>query len=492
MNATVSSDAQLIQECLNGNRELFACVVRKYQSLVCAITYNLTGDLHQSEELAQETFVTAWNNLGRIREPDKLRSWLCGIARNLGREWLRTHTRRKELSLPKEGEFFPEVCGEPTPFETILSQEEESLLWKAIESIPETFREPLILFYRQQQSIEEVAEALELSPDAVKQRLARGRNMLKDRVAAFVESALSKTGPRNTFAVAVLAALPAALPQAAAAGLAMTSAKGSTAAKLAASLAASGALLGMLLGFLGGALGWTIGYRSLKSEPEKKYYLKMGLWSFLYILGYFALLMGSIDIVRAWWYPKPLRLPQQILLPLVCGLTVFFNVILMLLLKRWNARLRDIQKEQGTYIDPQEAFKKYWLRPVSRGKIWGTYAALTFSTVAWIVPLAILSGDWMALLMVTLPAAAIFLASVRSALIRNPHHLPVLQWMVCALFLVDITVINLRWDLWSPAVFQGIPLWLIDFLAMGIFGLIFHSLWQMRKRIRELEQTTNV
>jgi len=64
----------------------------------------------------------------------------------------------------------------PSPATQAVTREEEAILWRALERIPDTYREPLILFYREQQSVERVAAELELSEDAVKQRLSRGRS----------------------------------------------------------------------------------------------------------------------------------------------------------------------------------------------------------------------------------------------------------------------------------------------------------------------------
>ena len=66
---------------------------------------------------------------------------------------------------------------EPGPAESALSREEETVVWRTLEQIPETYREPLILFYREDQAVAEVAAALDLSEDAVKQRLSRGRDI---------------------------------------------------------------------------------------------------------------------------------------------------------------------------------------------------------------------------------------------------------------------------------------------------------------------------
>ncbi len=76
----VKSDEQLWRQCCAGDREAFGQIVERYQSLVCSLAYSACGNLSRSEDLAQETFVTAWQRLGELREPSKLRAWLCGIV----------------------------------------------------------------------------------------------------------------------------------------------------------------------------------------------------------------------------------------------------------------------------------------------------------------------------------------------------------------------------------------------------------------------------
>src|ERR1700730_13952844 len=93
MPAATLNDADLVSESLAGNRDAFGQIVARYQSLVCSLAYSATGSLSQSEDLAQETFVTAWKQLGDLREREKLRAWLCGIARNLINNSLRKSGR---------------------------------------------------------------------------------------------------------------------------------------------------------------------------------------------------------------------------------------------------------------------------------------------------------------------------------------------------------------------------------------------------------------
>lgn len=90
---TSISDTDLVAKSLSGNRDAFGQIVSRYQNLVCSLAYSATGNLTQSEDLAQETFFAAWKQLGELREPAKLRAWLCGIARNLINNTLRRQGR---------------------------------------------------------------------------------------------------------------------------------------------------------------------------------------------------------------------------------------------------------------------------------------------------------------------------------------------------------------------------------------------------------------
>ena len=80
MSAPVNNDAELVSGTLAGNRDAFSHIVSRYQSLICSLAYSATGSLGQSEDLAQETFIAAWKGSRTLREPEKLRSWLCSIA----------------------------------------------------------------------------------------------------------------------------------------------------------------------------------------------------------------------------------------------------------------------------------------------------------------------------------------------------------------------------------------------------------------------------
>jgi len=275
-------DASLVAESLTGNREAFGQVVARYQTLICSLAYSGTGNLSQSEDLAQETFVAAWKQLAKLREPHKLRSWLCGIARNIIYDALKKQGREPSHAAAPLDAIQESPAPEQQPHDFTISNEEAAILWRSLERIPEIYREPLVLFYREQQSVATVAATLDLTEDAVKQRLSRGRKLLHEQVLAFVEGALARTRPEKAFTLAVLASLPglAFSAKAAAAGAA---AKGGAAAKTTGAMGLLGAMLGPLIVFVPNYIAYRVTLAGAQTVEEraaiKSFYSKVAAWT---------------------------------------------------------------------------------------------------------------------------------------------------------------------------------------------------------------------
>jgi len=278
MSVSSPNDADLVGECLSGNRDAFGHIVSRYQSLICSLAYSATGSLTHSEDLAQETFVAAWKQLPGLREPEKLRSWLCGIARNLINGSLRKQGREPVHGAEELDPADESPSPVATPPEQTISREEEAILWRSIGNIPETYREPMILFYREHQSVAQVAAGLELSEETVHQRLSRGRKLLQAEVLAFVEGALARTSPGQTFTLGVLAALPVTLASSAKAASIAAAAKGGAAATgTSVTSLVLGILSGPALGFLFGFLGWREALKNTRTPRERSLTKRFGL-----------------------------------------------------------------------------------------------------------------------------------------------------------------------------------------------------------------------
>ena len=271
MSVAVDNDAELVNGTLAGNRDAFGQIVSRYQSLICSLAYSATGSFGQSEDLAQETFITAWKHLGHLRERDKLRSWLCGIARNRINNFLRREGREPIREAESLENLSESHSSEPLPADQTITNEEQAILWRSLERIPEIYREPLVLFYREHQSIEAVARNLELTEDTVKQRLSRGRKLLHEQVLAFVEGALARTNPGRAFTIGVLAALPAALATSAkAATVGAAAAKGGMAAKTAGAFGLLGVIASPLFVIFGNFIPYRMGLAEARSDEERR------------------------------------------------------------------------------------------------------------------------------------------------------------------------------------------------------------------------------
>jgi RNA polymerase sigma factor (sigma-70 family) len=209
----LSSDAELVQAARRGDKRAFVEIVARHQAMVCGVALGILGNFAASEDAAQEAFLTAWRKFHDLREPERLRAWLFQIARNAALGHLRRTRGEDALD-----DALNVVDGSPTPDEAAANEEDAALVRQSLAELPELYRMPLILFYREGQSVHAVAEALGISEDAVKQRLARGREMLRDRMSGLIEKVLTRTRPSPIFTMGIAAAIGALATPAAVAG----------------------------------------------------------------------------------------------------------------------------------------------------------------------------------------------------------------------------------------------------------------------------------
>jgi RNA polymerase sigma factor (sigma-70 family) len=193
------TDAQAIEAALRGDRDAFAVLVQRYQRMVEAVAYGVTKNGALVDDVVQDTFVTAWRTLERLRDPSSIRPWLTAITRNLARNARRRGARDTAMQ---------DVAGDQTPFEQLSDHERDHAIAAALAKLPARYREPIVLFYYEQCSVKEVADALALREQAVMQRLSRGRRRLGETLATRIEIGLESRKSRAALAACVLALLP--------------------------------------------------------------------------------------------------------------------------------------------------------------------------------------------------------------------------------------------------------------------------------------------
>jgi RNA polymerase sigma factor (sigma-70 family) len=424
-----TSEIELLQGSAAGDKEAFGAVVRRYQTLVCAVTYSITGDVGTSEELAQETFLRAWQNIGQLEDPGRFRVWLCTIARNLSATWLRARRRRSVRPLDQTTDL---PATGPRPDEETLAKERQEIVWTAVECIPPQYREPLVLFYRSQHSVSEVATDLDLSEEIVRQRLHRGRQLIKAEVSSLVEETLARSGPGKAFAVGIVAALPAILTPPASAAVVGLTAKGAPVAKLAWATGLTGVILGPIVGVLGGLFGAWCSIRNTKSPRERRFMIQVTIlvWTLMVALIGVPLVLALTGLVSKAVYWS-------------CY-AAFFAGLLPLIL--WiNRRHRRIRMEDGTYREPDEVVS------FSTAGIYGSFAGSIFGASAWLLIMAALAGHWVSFVQILACDVSMFCGAAIFCT-RQPER----YWFAAILAVfgvmsMTLIAVNLCWVAWMTA-----------------------------------------
>ena len=205
-----ATDIELIALSRDGSAAAYGQLVQRHQNLVRAVALSATGELAAAEEVAQEAFITAWKRLPELREPSRFRSWVCGIARNFAR-YMRRHDQRHAPSGTDRLDRLESLPAQtPSPLDTVIERQHRGVMRDALRRIPDSYREPLVLFYGQDHSIAEVASHLGLSRDTVKQRLSRGRKYLQRGVQELLRSELARPASIGAAVLTAIAALPRA------------------------------------------------------------------------------------------------------------------------------------------------------------------------------------------------------------------------------------------------------------------------------------------
>ncbi|MBK7075035.1 MAG: sigma-70 family RNA polymerase sigma factor [Myxococcales bacterium] len=173
-----TDDVELFRRVGGGDVDAFAALVRRHQAAMVAVAFAITCDRDQALDLTQEAFVKAWQRIREVRDPARLGAWLCGVVRFLARDQRRLDRRRAALRAE-----VPPPPPTATPLVRALTAEDERLLSEVVRELPATLREPLLLHHVAGCSVAQIAAALAVGEDAIRQRLSRGRAALRELLA---------------------------------------------------------------------------------------------------------------------------------------------------------------------------------------------------------------------------------------------------------------------------------------------------------------------
>ena len=177
-----NDDIQLIQRALDGNDTAFSALVRKYQRSVHALAWRKIGDFYIAEDITQDAFLKAYQQLSTLKKPQRFASWLYVITANQCKAWLRKNqkwtqslegTSRAQLEKATYSEY---VIAEN---ERITEETQREVVKKLLAKLQESDRTVITLYYLGGMTYEEISEFLGVSEAAIRNRLYRARHRLK-------------------------------------------------------------------------------------------------------------------------------------------------------------------------------------------------------------------------------------------------------------------------------------------------------------------------
>ncbi len=189
MNAPSSdeSDAADMAQLVAGHDAALNELMERHGERLFHFLIRLLQDETAAADLAQETFVRAYQNRARFDPAQKFSTWLFAIATNLARDRLRWRTRHPQVSLDAENESggalqdtLPEQ--RPGPGEVLQSEERAAAVRRAVAALPEELRVPLLLAEYEEKSQAAIAAILRCSVKAVEMKLYRARQQLRPRL----------------------------------------------------------------------------------------------------------------------------------------------------------------------------------------------------------------------------------------------------------------------------------------------------------------------
>lgn len=176
------NESLLIGRAKAGDNQAFELLMRHYLNSVYFFLFQLVREGALAEDLTQESFLKAWQNLHRFDETKKFRTWIFTIAKHTAFDALRKKREIPLAYLPieeEEGILETIEDTQPTPDEIVERALTATELWKKIETLPVAYQVLLTLHYREGFSLEEIASLLEVPYNTIKSRHTRAIKLFR-------------------------------------------------------------------------------------------------------------------------------------------------------------------------------------------------------------------------------------------------------------------------------------------------------------------------
>jgi len=171
------SDEELIELVRNKDQELYEEVVRRYQTKLMRYATGLIQDEDKAADVVQESFIKAFVNLRGFNTKKKFSSWIYRIVHNEAINYIKKH--KKEISL-ENNKWVERAAKSNEDVEEDFNQKEaKEMLYLSLKELPLKYRSPLVLFFLEEKTYEEISDVLRIPIGTVGTRINRGKKMLR-------------------------------------------------------------------------------------------------------------------------------------------------------------------------------------------------------------------------------------------------------------------------------------------------------------------------
>jgi RNA polymerase sigma-70 factor, ECF subfamily len=177
------ADGDVAVAVQNGDRDAFAELVRRYQHRLFGLVLMMVREPAGAEEVTQDAFVRAYRHIGQYDRERPFYPWLAAIASRLAQNWLRQrHRHVQREGTPLEGASEP--AAHTNALNELITDERSRDLWQAVAALPSGERTAVILYYRDDVPVRDIAIALGVTTGTIKTLLFRARRHLRGRLGA--------------------------------------------------------------------------------------------------------------------------------------------------------------------------------------------------------------------------------------------------------------------------------------------------------------------
>ncbi len=176
-----SPEQALIEAAQNGDKKAFGKLIRAHNKRLFRFIYAMLGSFDQAEDVVQESFVKAWENMKTFKTGFDFYPWLSTIARNTAYNHLRREEKSESLDALGDKGFDPESM-ELGPMEKLLEGEGKGRFYKALKALPSQYRAAFVLRHYEGMNYADIASYLKIPPGTVDSRLYRARQLLLEEL----------------------------------------------------------------------------------------------------------------------------------------------------------------------------------------------------------------------------------------------------------------------------------------------------------------------